>query len=142
MITYCDTSFLVSLYVFDTNSALAAALMKKVQLPVLLTALGELELTNAISLRVFRKELLSYTARAARSLIRKDIEEGVLVLRPLSAAIYERAKQISRRQTPRLGTRTLDVLHVASAAVLQADKFYTFDGRQRKLARAEGLTVA
>ena len=41
--------------------------------------------------------------------------------------------------TPRLGTRTLDVLHVVSALALQADTFYTFDTRQAKLAAAEGL---
>ena len=115
--------------------------MKKAELPILLTAFGELELTNAISLRVFRKELLSSRARAARALIHKDIEDGVFVLSPLGVAVYERAKQIARRRTPRLGTRTLDVLHVASALALQADTFYTFDRRQRTLAKSEGLSV-
>jgi len=41
----------------------------------------------------------------------------------------------------RLGTRTLDVLHFASALVLKADTFYTFDVNQGKLAKAEGLAV-
>jgi predicted nucleic acid-binding protein len=36
-------------------------------------------------------------------------------------------------------TRSLDVLHVASALVLHAETFYTFDEKQRKLAKAEGL---
>ena len=43
--------------------------------------------------------------------------------------------------TPRLGTRTLDVLHVVSALALQADAFYTFDTRQVKLAAADVLLV-
>ncbi len=134
-------SFLLSLYVLDANSALAAAQMKEAKLPILLTPFGELELTNAISLRLFRRELLPSKVKAARALVRKDIEDGVLLLKPLAAAVYERAKQIARRQTPRLGTRTLDVLHVASALVLQADTFYTFDRTRRKLAKVEGLTV-
>jgi predicted nucleic acid-binding protein len=138
---YADTSFLVSLYVLDANSAPAAAQMKRAKLPILLTAFGELELTNAISLRLFRRELLPSRAKAARALIREDVKAGVFLLSPLGAAIYERAKQIARRQTPRLGTRTLDVLHVASALVLQADTFYTFDRSQKKLAESEGLTV-
>jgi len=40
-----------------------------------------------------------------------------------------------------LGTRTLDVLHVASALALQADTFHTFDTRQAKQAAAERLLV-
>jgi hypothetical protein len=58
------------------------------------------------------------------------------VVNALPASAFERAKQIARRQTPRLGTRTLDVL--ASAVALHADTFYT---RQAKLAAAEGLFV-
>ncbi len=115
--------------------------MKRAVLPILLTPLGELELTNAILLRLFRTELLPSKVKTAHALLRKDIEEGVLLLKPLAAAGYERAKQIARRRTPQLGTRTLDVLHVASALVLQADTFYTFDRSQRKLARIEGLIV-
>ena len=48
---------------------------------------------------------------------------------------------MARRRTPPSGTRTLDVLHVASAVKLQADMFYTFDRNQEKLASAEGLLV-
>ena len=53
--------------------------------------------------------------------------------------MFEKAKQITQRRTRILGVRTLDLLHVASAVVLQADTFYSFDNDQRKLARAEGL---
>lgn len=141
MSAYADTSFLVSLYVLDANSARAAAQMKHAKVPILLTPFGELELTNAILLRLFRRELLPSKVKAAQALLRKDIEDGIFLLEPLAGAVYERAKQIARRRTPRLGTRTLDVLHVASAVVLQAETFYTFDRSQGKLAKAEGLTV-
>ncbi len=123
MSAYADTSFLVSLYVLDANSALAAARMEQAKLPILLTPFGELELTNAISLRLFRRELPASKVKAPEGL-------------------FDRAMQMARRRTPQLGTRTLDVLHVASAMKLQADMFYTFDRNQEKLARAEGLPVA
>jgi predicted nucleic acid-binding protein len=138
---YADTSFLASLYVLDASSALAAGRMKRAKLPLLITPFGELELTNAVALRLFRKELSAFQVKAAHALIRKDLEDGVLMVNALPASAFERAKQIARRQTPRLGTRTLDVLHVASARALQADTFYTFDTRQAKLAAAEGLLV-
>ena len=115
--------------------------MKRAKLPLLMTSFGELELTNAVALRLFRKELSGSQVKAAHALIRKDLEDGVLLVNALPVSAFERAKRISRKQTPRLGTRTLDVLHVASALVLQADTFYSFDTRQAKLAAAEGLLV-
>jgi predicted nucleic acid-binding protein len=125
----------------DGNSALAAARMKRAKLPLLITPFGELELVNAVALRLFRKEISASQLKAALALIRKDLEDGLLMVNALSASSFDRAKQIARRQTPRLGTRTLDVLHVASALILQARTFYTFDTRQSKLADAEGLLV-
>lgn len=142
MTGYADTSFLVSLYVLDVNSALAATGMRRASLPILTTPFGELELTNAISLRLFRKELKATEIKAAHNIVNKDVEAGVLQVKPIPNAAFERARQIARRRTPRLGTRTLDVLHVALALQFGAKVFYTFDARQAKLAVAEGLSVA
>jgi len=139
--SYADTSFLVSLYVLDANSASAAAAMKRAVLPLSLTAFGKLELTNAISLRLFRKELSASRCRAALALVNEDLVNGVLLNCGLPSSVLERAETLSRKQTPRLGTRTLDVLHVASALALRATGFYTFDARQSALAAAEGLRV-
>ena len=141
MTAYADTSFLVSLYVLDANSALAAARMEQAKLPILLTPIGELELTNAISLRLFRRELPSSKVKAAQALVRKDFSDGVLLLKPLPEGLFDRAMQMARRRTLQSGTRTLDVLHVASALKLQAEMFYTLDHNLEKLARAEGLPV-
>ncbi|MCU1241840.1 MAG: hypothetical protein JWO71_2566 [Candidatus Acidoferrum typicum] len=142
MSVYADTSFLVSLYVLDVNSARADASMRRTNLPIVISTLVELELTNAISLRLFRRELKTAGAKAAYTLVRKDIEDGVLESKPIPNVAFERAKQIARRGTPRLGTWTLDVLHVALALQFGAEAFYTFDARQAKLAVAEGLALA
>jgi predicted nucleic acid-binding protein len=45
----------------------------------------------------------------------------------------------SRAHTPKLGTRSLDVLHIACAVELGLCQFLTFDVKQRKLAVACGL---
>jgi predicted nucleic acid-binding protein len=137
-----DTSFLVSLYVLDANSARAAEKMKQVRFPVFLTPLSELELTNAILLRLFRRELVASRIKSALALIRADVENGIFLQRPMPPGTYERAKQVARRWSSKLGTRTLDILHVASAVILRAEAFYTFDRVQEKLARAVGLKVA
>jgi len=136
---YADTSFLVSLYIQDVNSVPAAHLMSQAKLPVLMTSLGELELANALQLRRFRRELEAREIKAASAIFRKDLESGIFLLKTLSPAVFEAAKQLARRRTPSLGTRTLDILHVASALVFHTETFYTFDHNQRMLAKAEGL---
>jgi len=115
--------------------------MKNASLPILMTPLGELELLNALSLRLFRKELELPAIEGAYALFEADLVEGVVQRAPLPSDAYEQAARIAQRHTPRLGTRTLDVLHVASALTLSARTFYTFDRRQRVLAKREGLIV-
>lgn len=141
MTSCVDASFLVSLYVLDANSASASATMKRAALPLLLTDIGKVEILNAIGLRLFRKELRPAQAKQAYGLLRQDAESGVVQIVPLPAAAYDRAEQIARTHTPRLGTRTLDVLHVAAALALKADAFYTFDKKQAALAAAVGLRL-
>ena len=113
--------------------------MQRARLPLQITPLGELELMNALQLRLFRRELSPAEVKAAADLFRVDLQAGVFVLKSLSATIFDRAKKIARLRTASLGPRTLDVLHVASAVVLRADSLCTFDRHQRILAKAEGL---
>jgi predicted nucleic acid-binding protein len=135
---YADTSFLVSLYTPDANSSRAAELM--VAKPtLLLTPFGELELLNALELRGFRKELSRREVKRAHDAFESDRDNGIFSFQPVPTLVYEVAARISRRRTFELGIRTLDILHVASALVLKAEDFYTFDERQRDLANAEGL---
>ncbi|MBN9689084.1 MAG: hypothetical protein J0M24_02505 [Verrucomicrobia bacterium] len=52
------------------------------------------------------------------------------------------AERLSAGNSEFLGTRSLDILHVASALVLGAEQFITFDLRQSSLASAAGLRLA
>lgn len=139
MKAYADTSFLVSLYTPDANSSSADAQMRRSRATVLFTPLGELELMNAFELRIFRAELTREEVGAAGIALREDMEKGVYEPAPFPRAAFDRAKDISGRRTAGLGTRTLDMLHVAAALVLQADILYSFDRNQMRVAKAEGL---
>jgi predicted nucleic acid-binding protein len=141
LISCVDASFLVSLYVLDANSARATAKIRRATLPLLLTDVGKIEILNAVGLRVFRRELQANEAKEVYALFREDTERGVVQIVPLPSAAYEQAEKLARAHTPVLGTRTLDVLHVAGALVLRADEFYTFDQKQASLAAAVGLRV-
>lgn len=141
MTSCVDASFLFSLYVLDANSARASAKMRRAALPLFLTDIGKIEILNAVGLRLSRKELRPLEAKKVYALFREDAERGIVQIVPLPAAAYEQAERIARTHTPQLGTRTLDVLHVAAALILQADAFYTFDQKQAALASAVGLRL-
>lgn len=140
MIAYADTGFLVSLYGQDDHSAAATALVKPK--PVfLINSLGEAEFTNAVELQVFRGQWTRREARLIQEQFLQHQAAGVFRVEPLGPEVWEKALVLSRRHSARLGTRTLDLLHVAAALILSPDVFYTFDERQRKLAKAERLRV-
>jgi hypothetical protein len=57
------------------------------------------------------------------------------------ADIYAKARELSDRHTPAMLTRSLDLMHVATALLSKARVFLSTDNRQRLAAKAEGLDV-
>jgi predicted nucleic acid-binding protein len=100
------------------------------------TVLVEFEFTNALELRVFRKDVSAAQARTSLREFEEDLRNKVFLLQPFTDQVFEEARQLSRKTTARLGARTADLLHVAAALELQADIIYTFDRQQRTLAQA------
>ena len=105
------------------------------------TTFAELELINALQLRIFRKEVSSDQAKLASQLFDSDLQGRVLQLIPLPDQTLDRARQLGRRTTAHLGTRTADLIHVAAALEVSADFLYSFDQHQRKLAHTVGLKL-
>ena len=138
---YAEPSFLVSLYIPDINSAAALNAMQVSTGNLLITVLGELEVVNAFGLRVFRREASQAAAESALANFEKDLRGGTLQSRGLSDDVFERALQLSRQTTPKLGTRAADLLHVAAALEFGAEYLFSFDQKQRKLARSLHLKL-
>jgi predicted nucleic acid-binding protein len=141
LIAYADTSFLLSLYLYQSNSSLALKAVGGLEMPMLITGLGELEFRNALGLHVFRKEMTEERAESALAKLLVNISSGGVRSVPLPLAAFDEAARVSRKYTRQLGTRSLDVLHVGSALSLSASRFCTLDEAQRRLAKAVGLTV-
>ncbi|MFA5057840.1 MAG: type II toxin-antitoxin system VapC family toxin [Opitutaceae bacterium] len=136
---YADTSFLVSLYVQDANSARAVSEAPRL-LPAFLTPLIEHELRNAIRLCVFRRQITTMQREKALHDLESDMAAGVLHIAPLDwPKALKYAEALGRRHTEASGARGMDILHVASALALRAGRFVTFDERQREFARLAGL---
>jgi len=137
---YADSSFLVSLYTPDANSFEAQAGVTG-HGELWLVPFGEFAFTNALELRVFRKEITPH--QADQSLRAFDADIGTFLRRhAMPAAAYEQALLLTRRHTRHSGVRSLDILHVAIALSLNAEVFLTFDRGQKRLARAAGLKVS
>jgi predicted nucleic acid-binding protein len=138
---YLDTSVYFSLYVTDSNTASAITKTNKATRPLLCTDFNELEFINALSLRLFRQDLTPSEVKEVIALFRQDLAASSFRYVPVPSSAFQRAKDIARLHTPNLGTRSLDILHVASALALGAAQLITFDERQTKLASALGLRV-
>jgi predicted nucleic acid-binding protein len=141
LIVYPDTSFLVPLYLLDRHTGKAQQGMS-LRPVVLFTPFHRAELTNAIYQRVFRREITADEARVAVTTFEEDCRNAILVLTNLPEMAFLTCAELARRRVAKLGVRTLDTLHVACALELKADRFWTFDDRQARLAEAEGLTTA
>lgn len=142
MNAYADTGFVVTLYKGESTSARAAALMARQMASVRLSQLGELEFRNALHLAVFRGELTSADAALKKRLFLEDVANGIFTVTPVPASeLFAKSFKLADRHSARLGTRSLDLMHVAAALLLKAETFLSFDERQRKAAKAEGLKV-
>jgi predicted nucleic acid-binding protein len=140
-VIYLDTSALVKLYVLEEGSEDVNRLVTGQFDPLPVWEIQEMELTNALNLKVFSKELTPDEADRQIALFGERKECGLVwtpdIDRPQLLAAFRRLSAFTRD----LGCRTLDILHVACAAQLAADHFATFDTRQLALAKRAGLKV-
>ncbi len=138
MSIYADTSFFVSLYLPDRHTPKAEGRMAS-RPGLWLTPLHVAEWMHAIEQHVFRRAVSRGEADRLVQRFDQHRTQGLWMDVALPALAFEVCAQLARRHVARLGCRTLDALHVASALELKARQFWTFDERQARLARAEGF---
>jgi predicted nucleic acid-binding protein len=142
LVAFADTGFIASLYLEESTSNAADAALGENREPLPLTPLALLELRNAFNRAVQRQRITAAERDTLWQDVEADIASGFLVLTPIPTdELHHKARRLSDRHTPTLGTRSLDLLHVAAALVLGAKEFFSFDDRQRKAVASEGLKV-
>lgn len=142
MVAFADTGFLASLYLKESTSAQARAATQAAAVSLPLTPLVALELRNAFNLAVKRERITPAERDALWQDVESDLASGFLVRTPIASAdLHLKARALSDRYTPTVGTRSLDLLHVAAALLLETETFFSFDERQRQAAAAEGMKV-
>lgn len=138
MTAYADSSVFVSLYLPDVHSATARRWM--IGAPrVWFTPFHFAECFHAVAQQVFYRKISQVSAEKVFDELTRDRISGLWLDTGIPENAFERSAHIARRYVPKLGIRTLDSLHVACALELKAERFWTFDDRQAKLAKAEGL---
>ncbi|MGP8270225.1 MAG: type II toxin-antitoxin system VapC family toxin [Terracidiphilus sp.] len=138
---YADSSFVASSYVNEVHSPEARRRMASRPI-VWLTPFNRIELAHALYQQVFRKRMSTDEAQLAWIDFQKDCTQGVWSLTDLPERTWQTSIDLARRYGPTLGVRTLDSLHVACALELKAERFWTFDERQARLAEAVGLDTS
>lgn len=142
MSAYFDTSVLVQWYVLEAGSAAAAALRTRMAPPVLLSPFHRVELTAALRLKVFRRELSPMLATQALGDFETEVQAGLFKPAELVlGTLCRRAEDLADAYSDQLGVRSLDVMHVASALELKCREFVTADLRQGELAKVCQLKV-
>jgi len=142
MVICADTSFLFSLYGNDVNTPRAVAWMKSQRCALTLNTLSEFELGNALRFAEFRKAIAPGEAALFWAQFEADRASGRLQIQISNLAdLVDEAKRLSATHTLAGGHRGFDILHVATALTVKAQRFLTFDSNQKKLAEIEGLVV-
>lgn len=139
---YVDSSALGLLYLHQPQSREMARWRRRLGGSLPVTHFGRTEIVNAIGLAVYRNSVTEEQAICLWDRLDADFVDGHLEqVHILWRAALSHAAELSRMHTPRLGTRSFDVLHVACALELKRPYFLTFDDRQQKLAKAVGLKL-
>jgi predicted nucleic acid-binding protein len=137
---YVDPSALLKLYLHQPESAAMSAWRAKAKGTLALTHHGRVEVVNGICLAAHRRDITVEALADTLASFDEDVSDGYYRQADLLwRATLNRAAKLSRSFSAMLGTRSLDVLHVASALELELTLFVTYDNRQEALARAVGL---
>jgi predicted nucleic acid-binding protein len=140
-VIYLDTSALIKLYIREAGSEDVQAWVAAQDDPLPVWELQEMELTNALYLKVFWKEIALHDAEEQIELFRGRQRQGLYVFPNFERLSWVEEFRRICPETAEMGSRTLDVQHVACALLLKPDSFISYDERQRKLAAKLGLNV-
>jgi predicted nucleic acid-binding protein len=110
--------------------------------PVWFTPLLSAECSHAIAKQVFYRSISQAEADVVFYTLERDRADGLWLETAMPENAFEVCADLGRRYAPKFGMRTLDTLHVACALELKAERFWTFDERQAKLAKAQGMKIS
>jgi predicted nucleic acid-binding protein len=140
---YWDTSALVKLFVFESDSDWFGNIAKTN--PVILSStFARVELSCALLRKEADRGIPSGAAATFRQRFREDCGKERFRLIPYNQDVIQEAERIAETaygQAKPILIRSLDLIHVASASVVGATVLLTTDARMRELATLLGMDV-
>ncbi len=141
-IGYADTGVMVKGYVLESDSEAAIGILNFLGEHLLYSHLHSIEIPNAIRLKRFQGEITKSQEIAANRAFLSDIESGVLTHCDYDLGeVFLLAERLSAKHSAIIGSRSLDLLHVAAALESGATHFASLDLRQRRVATLSGLKL-
>jgi predicted nucleic acid-binding protein len=136
---YADSSFVVALLVAERNTDRAWTWLDANEATVQFSRLTELEVVATFH----RLRVTNEITPKEYSGLRLRLEQMVLGSRRAtpSQRLYPEAIRLIDHFSEGFACKSLDVLHVASARVMRAEVFLTFDDQQMRLAASASLKV-
>ncbi len=139
---YVDTSVIVKLYIKEEYSIEVCHWIRKNNEAIPLTRFHELEFTHTFYLKQFRTEMTNEQVLLVLSKFDEHQRRGVYYRPQINwTDTINFALDLSQSHTKTTGSRSLDIMHVASALAIKANRFLTLDKRQAALADLAGLTI-
>ena len=142
MVIYLDTSALIKLYIIENGSVPINKIITENAAPLPVWDLHIIEFHNALKLKVFRGELTEEEAGYLSTLFKERKKAGIYYTPELDREEHTNLCLKYTDFSPRFGCRSLDIMHVAAAAIFKVDQFITFDSRQANLAKEVGLNTS
>ena len=139
---YVDTSVIVKLYIKEEYSLEVSHWIRKNNEAIPLTRFHELEFTNAVYLKQLRTEMTKEQVLFVLSKFDEHQRRGVYYRPQINwVDTINLALDLSQSHTKTAGSRSLDIIHVASALAIKANRFLSLDKKQSALADLAGLTI-
>ena len=137
---FFDTGVALKLIVSEPRSGEVLSFVRKRKIPVPVSRLIELEMETALNAMAFRGHITAAQLAAAKTLLSELTKEGKFL--PVRLSLDEIATEslhLSPAITLKTGCRTLDLMHLATARLLDCKEFVSSDLRQLKAAKVAGL---
>ena len=138
---YLDTSAFLKLYVREADSKRVQDLVTSQKDPLPVWEFQQVEMINALHLKVFWKEINTEDATRLVALFDQRMRRGQYYCPRIDRAELMLTFRSLAKWTPETGCRTMDILHVACAMQIAPVAFVSFDERQLTLARKASLNV-
>lgn len=140
MSPYADTSFVGALFGVNGDAKYRSAWKwwnEYEEVPILISKLTKLEYSAIIHQEFCGGRMNAKEVKDARRRIEVAFSQGVFLLRrAMPDRVFPVAHRLIDHFSEGFACKSLDILQVATAHMLDADTFLSFDGNQRTLANS------